>query len=533
MTLLRIIFTLLLSMPASHAATNKWPQSVEVFLNGQLQRHILGIYTARQQAVSVAIKDVAVIGSLEDQLTHTLSPDQARAQLEASRRIERLNKSQQNIAIASAVARFEAIAYNIRKFPAIVVNHRFIYEGIYDIRRAIRLWRLQKTRTLLEKTESYAWYARVPSPTKRSDNSGTRADQVSEDLDLPAPGKNITPALRQIAAWLIAVTASPVYADTEFTTSDLSVLALSPDCIDWKFDGICFWLRCGLFGCRVVTSARVSHRLPDLVVQSYIEPGSPPWHDGPKFSHSNSQRASNLGTGITGATNRNQFSHTLNYFEVDIVGNPVADLFGRIPGRFMCRSDVDPLHPYFASSIDASAWRSLNTNSEVNSSLLEQSEVSAAPGITWGPLLPRTGFVLQPHPAKAAAVAATRAIDIVTRELGNHIATPYTTNTSTRSIRRGDTTASNPKSCSDSGGTWRETKNTSGCETTVWQQWRSLPTDNRRWQMLAPEPARQCRQFGTAKAPSSSSIDGRYGWHYWQRYRCCRKRGFYLGETGI
>ena len=533
MTLLRIIFTLLLSMPASHAATNKWPQSVEVFLNDQPQRHVLGIYTARQQAVTVVIKDVAAIASLEDQLTDALSPDQARAQLESRRRIERLNKGQENIAIASAVARFEARAYNIRKYPAIVINHQYIFEGIYDIRRAIRLWRLQKTRTSLEKAQYYAWYARVPSPTNRSNHSGTRAFQASKDLDLRSPIKNTTTALRQIAAWLLAVTASPVYADTEITTPDLSALALSPDCIDWKIDGICFWLRCGLFGCRVVTSARVSHRLPDLVIQSYIEPGSPPWLDGPQFTRSKSRSVSNLGSGITGATNRNQFSHTLNYFEVDIVGNPIADLFGRIPGRFMCRSDVDPLHPYFASSIDASAWRSLNTNSEVKSSLLEQSEVSAAPGITWGPLFPRTGFVLQPHPAKAAAVTATRAVDIVTREIGNHIATPYNTNTSPRSIRRGDPTAPNPKSCSDSGGTWRETKNTSGCETTVWQQWRSLPTDNRRWQMLAPEPARQCRQFGTAKAPSSASIDGRYGWHYWQRYRCCRKRGFYLGETGI
>ena len=337
--------------------------------------------------------------------------------------------------------------------------------------------------------------------------------------------------------WMLFSIPPSLRADSSFTTQDLAQAALSTDCLDWKIDGICFWLRCGLFGCRVVTSPRVSHRLPDLVVQSYIEPGNPPWREWRPHTQTAANTAlsgSRLGTGMTGATNRNRFNHMLNYFEADVAGNPVADLYGRIPGRFLCRSDVTPFHPYLTASTDAVAWRSTGVEDNLLDQDNGQLEVGLSADNTWGPIHPRTGFVLQPHPAKAAAVTAARGIDIVTRDIGDHVATPYKPSESARTMRRGDPKAPDPRSCSNSGGVWRETKNESGCQTAVWRQWRSSPaSDRRRWQMLTPEPTRQCRMFGTAAPPSGAAIDGRYGWHYWQQYRCCRKRGIYLGETGL
>ena len=64
-----------------------------------------------------------------------------------------------------------------------------------------------------------------------------------------------------------------------FGLGALADSALSTDCLDWKIDGICIWIRCSIFGCYVVTSPLISHRLPDLVVQSYINPGEPPWNE--------------------------------------------------------------------------------------------------------------------------------------------------------------------------------------------------------------------------------------------------------------
>ena len=329
---------------------------------------------------------------------------------------------------------------------------------------------------------------------------------------------------------------SPSHGDSSFTTQDLNRSAMSEDCLDWRVDGICFWLQCSLFGCRIVTSIRVSHRLPDLVVQSYIEPGEPPWIEwqprsaaAAKSAHPASQPA----TGMTGATNRNRFSNMLNYFETDVVGSPAAVLDSLGSGRFMCRTDVTPFHPYLSASADAEAWRGTADNRRVPT-LKDQGEVGLSPDNTWGPLRPRTGFVLQPHPAKAAAVTATRGVDIVTRDPEGHVATPYRNSHSARRMLRGDPEAPDPKTCSDSGGVWKETKNETGCRPAVWRQWRSPPAGQQpRWQMLTPEPTRQCRRFGTLTPPSAAAEDGRYGWHYWQRYRCCRKRGIFIGETGL
>ena len=241
---------------------------------------------------------------------------------------------------------------------------------------------------------------------------------------------SIIAALCITASWTFSSIPPSLQADSSFTTQDLAQAALSTDCLDWKIDGICFWLRCGLFGCRVVTSPRVSHRLPDLVVQSYIEPGNPPWREWRPHTQTAANTAllgSRLGTGMTGATNRNRFSHMLNYFEADVAGNPVADLYGRIPGRFLCRSDVTPFHPYLSAPADAVAWRSTGVEDNHLDQDNGQLEVGLSADNTWGPIHPRTGFVLQPHPAKAAAVTAARGIDIVTRDIGDHVATPLQT----------------------------------------------------------------------------------------------------------
>ena len=108
-----------------------------------------------------------------------------------------------------------------------------------------------------------------------------------------------------------------------FGLDALAESALSTDCLDWKIDGICLWIRCSIFGCYVVTSPLISHRLPDLVVQSYINPGEPPWEEWKPISKALAAASSSIagsvfgfelggGTAGTGAS-VHKFSDSLQY----------------------------------------------------------------------------------------------------------------------------------------------------------------------------------------------------------------------------
>ena len=49
-----------------------------------------------------------------------------------------------------------------------------------------------------------------------------------------------------------------------------------PQCLEYKVVGICYWLLCGPHGCKVKTSVKVRHYVPDAVVSSYANTGSNP-----------------------------------------------------------------------------------------------------------------------------------------------------------------------------------------------------------------------------------------------------------------
>ena len=53
--------------------------------------------------------------------------------------------------------------------------------------------------------------------------------------------------------------------------------SLSPTCLEYQVVGICYWLLCTNFGCKVRTSAKVRHYVPDAVVSAYSSTGMNPW----------------------------------------------------------------------------------------------------------------------------------------------------------------------------------------------------------------------------------------------------------------
>ncbi|WP_192810766.1 TraU family protein, partial [Pseudomonas syringae group genomosp. 3] len=85
--------------------------------------------------------------------------------------------------------------------------------------------------------------------------------------------------MRKPSAWTalaLSISTWPAAAGT-VTSATLAASTLSPDCLEYKVVGICYWLLCTPFGCKVKTSTKVRHFVPDAVVSSYSNTGENPW----------------------------------------------------------------------------------------------------------------------------------------------------------------------------------------------------------------------------------------------------------------
>ncbi len=71
--------------------------------------------------------------------------------------------------------------------------------------------------------------------------------------------------LRRKAAIILLCHALPSSA---LTTADIVSSTVSPDCLEYRVVGICYWLFCTPYSCSVETSIKVSHYVPDAVVSS-------------------------------------------------------------------------------------------------------------------------------------------------------------------------------------------------------------------------------------------------------------------------
>lgn len=79
-------------------------------------------------------------------------------------------------------------------------------------------------------------------------------------------------------ALLLSVAALPL-ASASLNTASIVASAAAPDCISWRVSGICYWLYCSGFSCKVRTSVKVTHYIPEVVVSTYTAPGGNPWKE--------------------------------------------------------------------------------------------------------------------------------------------------------------------------------------------------------------------------------------------------------------
>ena len=195
---------------------------------------------------------------------------------------------------------------------------------------------------------------------------------------------------------------------------------------------------------------------------------------------------------------------SLRFYEANVFGHPLKKLpFG--VDKLLCKPVTKPAKPYFQSTLDFLAWRIAPIESVLMPATIPGSrEIGSSLGSTWGSVYPRSGFVTHPSPAKAAAVVAQRACDIVSDPKHGHVALDL-------EKPKGKTTP--PRTLSE-----RDAK------TGIWQ-------------MISPKVDTDCALFGSADANwDAGRIDpsDSYIWNLWRPYECCKSAGqTYIGTINF
>ena len=190
----------------------------------------------------------------------------------------------------------------------------------------------------------------------------------------------------------------------------------------------------------------------------------------------------------------------LRFFEATVFGHPLEWMPGA-ESQLFCKPVTKAGKPYYQSTLDALAWRFALVESFSAEALTPGlREIGTSDLSSWGAVYPRSGFVVQQSPAKAAAVIAQRACDIVIGPSGDHVVMPL--------------------------------------ETAPPQTFVSNVLDERDastglWQMVHPYIDDDCNLFGTDDAAwelGRLNQTQNFLWNLWRPYECCEPRGEkYLG----
>lgn len=280
---------------------------------------------------------------------------------------------------------------------------------------------------------------------------------------------------------------------------EITERSASLQCLDYRVTGVCVWLDCDLFGCRLVTTPKIRHYSPDIVVTAYHETGETPWVEMRPIIDA---LTLDLEGGLAADAVAQQHTN-LRFKNVDAIGHPVAgfldDLFG--PLGISCRTAAQPFIPYFVSTLDTLAWRYGIPESVFPQALVPGiREIGGVLGPlgTWGSLYPRSGFVVQAHDYKAAAVTAQRAANVITQRDQPHVYLPVVADARDGYWPPGEAIEGDPA-------------------TAVWQR-------------LLPNPESDCHIFAEIDDLKLGLADpyaerlsehGDYVWNLWRPYECC------------
>ncbi|CAP51817.1 TIGR03756 family integrating conjugative element protein [Xanthomonas campestris pv. campestris] len=308
--------------------------------------------------------------------------------------------------------------------------------------------------------------------------------------------------LRVAVASLLLVSATASYA---LNTATIVGSVASPDCLEYRVVGICYWLYCTVSGCTVRTSVKVRHYIPDAVVSSYNNTGENPWTDVRAMSASNATARAG-GDGITNDDHENNLARFKN---ADVIGHPGGEVFNQFASSsgYFCEGAGMAFMPYLLSTLDTLAWRYNVPEMSYPEALTPGIREIGARSTSnlWGNVYPRGGFLHQTDDHKAGAVVAQRAGDVVTRRGQVHVYQPLLAN-------------SRP-------GYWPAGALMEGNASTG------------KWQELTPALSSSCTVFPRGGSliqatQTTQAQQGDYAWALWRPYVCCERRGqVFLGSV--
>ncbi|MEI7198206.1 TIGR03756 family integrating conjugative element protein [Pectobacterium versatile] len=304
---------------------------------------------------------------------------------------------------------------------------------------------------------------------------------------------------RRLRTSIAAVLLTAASSSFALNTATIVASSLSPDCLEYRVTGICYWLLCTKFGCSVRTSVKVRHYVPDSVVSSYSNTGDNPWVEVRAMSTPN-PTAQSGGDGTSNHGNENNLSSFRN---ADVIGHPGGQAFSQFASSsgYICDGAGTAFMPYLLSTIDTIAWRYNIPESVYPEALIPgMREIGSRAALNlWGNVYPRGGFLHQVDNYKASAVVAQRAGDIVTRRGQLHVYQPLLAN-----ARDG-----------------------------YWPAGALMESDalTGKWQELAPRLSSSCTVFPHKESQAQAQQDD-YAWALWRPYSCCQRRGqIFLGSV--
>lgn len=273
---------------------------------------------------------------------------------------------------------------------------------------------------------------------------------------------------------------------SSLNTASIMASRASTSCLDYKVVGTCFWLFCTKFGCKIRTSTKIKHYIPEVVVSSYNHQAQNPWVE-----------MNFLSNGVKGGDYQSPHKdYTQATFKnVDVIGHPQGAISQMLNSTgYYCKSQTTPFVPYYLSGLDFLAWRFGVPEMVYPEALIPGMREIRANGDTWGNIYPRAGTVTQVHDYKASAVTAHRVADVVTNTFQPHVYIPIA------------------KKDNQSNGEWFPPPVKEGDAKT------------HKWQQLHPVTSQSCAIFPD-NPPSMLSENGSYAWALWRPYKCCKKRG--------
>lgn len=276
--------------------------------------------------------------------------------------------------------------------------------------------------------------------------------------------------------------AAPTFAGESFSLPRLGAALLSGlasrNCLRYCITGSCTRLDCSSGICQVHTSARIRHRLPDLIVSSWNQ-GGHPWKELTAPMRALATQAG-LSSGAPASIGRNS-QRRAEFREADVIANPLTTL--PLPG--LCRTGATPWQPYYSSLADAALWRSGQTELLEPASWIPAAWPVVSGNTRIGNLFPRKGFGHYGSSAQAAMVSALRALDIA-EQGGLHLRLPIVSTASPTELKR-------------------------------LSPGRLARLQGACWQQLHPLPSPGCHTAFTPLPASASA----YAWQVWTEYECC------------